>query len=989
MIDFISYIRQGWAKISPSDGQKGTVVDELAVKPTGLTMSEFYNKLVDIKETNDIANWKNMTDEELDDFASKFFIFRNTGKASTTTIRLYFNERVNVNIGSDVVANISDGTPLKPSKPQNISGNSLKTNNTPSYNYYVDIPFVSIGTLNTSYPAGVVNSIRGLNVDYASITNTTPIIGGGRYETNEEFYKRLINTNSDGSLLTKSGVYSLMANRFPSVKSVYVAGAGDKYMNRDYVNVNSDEDLKISFTGKIPNNTVVPHTAYKYIFPPIYESENYYYWNPFSSKSEYDYPLSIEPMDITYTAGELKDAALLGYDTSIEFSIDDYSGVYYNEFNSTFEYSTSPLYDIVSDSISYSSEIVVPNSKWTVGAHGRPSGDFGDRYSYALGNNLVYFKSGDTIVLKHGAKRAVTASVETTKRTGVKVSGTIKMPTIGDNTLYNKSLIQVMVAGTNDGSVDSFTGVGFGIIPITESSSLVFFSHSAKYKDSNIYANLNDFDENSGNLIAAGMNSIKEDTSEIKASSTYDFELILNDDLSVTLYIVESTTNASRYEFKMELPSTALKVYDKNGLTDPGTTKYGQNVLVTMDSKIDEIELSSTTDTYDAHITDWELSGLKVMDLNNTSPTALFKFDVTGIDSGVNIKLRAYANGVISDRYVEGYTAYIWNKEETNYSYTSNRDIVGAWKIMYTLSNPNNTKSNPIMFEKIADISNYIVKDGGREFLYMMIVPTGKSAAGSIYHNTNVLDTESKIVIDYVEIETFNKFKYHARNKADVYVSTISSREGKQAVMKNAYYDGVVKINMENGFTTPVDFIDTVTINTGAQEQVISGEDIVFIKVDDGFENSIYETGLLELKGVDYGANIVLKYYPYPSVDDIQLSINDSSNGSIYGDTVIKHKFAVRLSFGIQVVSGLGGDTILQHIYTYFDSELGAVFSIREFINYLYSVNAVTNVKEPLEISYSRDKVLGISDWYGSFKDSLTIRNIEYFDVGNITVEVM
>jgi len=45
MFNFTAFIRRKWAEVSESTGQKGTVIDELAVKPTGLVMGDFYNTL--------------------------------------------------------------------------------------------------------------------------------------------------------------------------------------------------------------------------------------------------------------------------------------------------------------------------------------------------------------------------------------------------------------------------------------------------------------------------------------------------------------------------------------------------------------------------------------------------------------------------------------------------------------------------------------------------------------------------------------------------------------------------------------------------------------------------------------------------------------------------------------------------------------------------------------------------------------------------------
>ena len=73
MFNFQAFIRRKWAEVSASSGQKGTVIDELAVKPTGLVMADFNNALVQQRQVNNIAEWRNMTEDQLDFFGNKFF----------------------------------------------------------------------------------------------------------------------------------------------------------------------------------------------------------------------------------------------------------------------------------------------------------------------------------------------------------------------------------------------------------------------------------------------------------------------------------------------------------------------------------------------------------------------------------------------------------------------------------------------------------------------------------------------------------------------------------------------------------------------------------------------------------------------------------------------------------------------------------------------------------------------------------------------------
>ena len=93
MFDFYSFIRKKWSEYSRASGRKGTVLDDLAVKPSGLLMSDFYNSLVDQRRINNIAEYLSMTDDELDFFGNKFFNPRVEGLTASTYVRVYFDEK--------------------------------------------------------------------------------------------------------------------------------------------------------------------------------------------------------------------------------------------------------------------------------------------------------------------------------------------------------------------------------------------------------------------------------------------------------------------------------------------------------------------------------------------------------------------------------------------------------------------------------------------------------------------------------------------------------------------------------------------------------------------------------------------------------------------------------------------------------------------------------------------------------------------------------
>ena len=79
MLDFLNFVRQKYSEYIGSRVRQGTVVDELAVKPSALLMTDFYNTLVEKQTQDNIDNWPSMTEEQLNYFSNKFFYPRVTG----------------------------------------------------------------------------------------------------------------------------------------------------------------------------------------------------------------------------------------------------------------------------------------------------------------------------------------------------------------------------------------------------------------------------------------------------------------------------------------------------------------------------------------------------------------------------------------------------------------------------------------------------------------------------------------------------------------------------------------------------------------------------------------------------------------------------------------------------------------------------------------------------------------------------------------------
>jgi len=236
MLDFWAFLRKKWSEYSKSRGQRGTVIDDLAVKPAGLILSDFYNALAEQRRVNNVSLWKTMTDEELNFFGNKFFIGRIDGDYSIGSVRIYFDEKKDIELPTIARVVSNSGFQYMPTQPGRISGSSFVNSTDRIALYHIDIPIIAVSKgdeYNTD--ANEITQLTGVDFVYNSVTNPEDIIHGSKYETNEEYFNRLLYSINDRSMMNKKSMIVLLPEFFPVINAMYIAGAGDRYMQRDLI----------------------------------------------------------------------------------------------------------------------------------------------------------------------------------------------------------------------------------------------------------------------------------------------------------------------------------------------------------------------------------------------------------------------------------------------------------------------------------------------------------------------------------------------------------------------------------------------------------------------------------------------------------------------------------------------------------------------------------------------------------------------------------
>lgn len=1001
MFNFYAFLRKKFSEYSESSGQQGTAVDDLAVKPTGLVMADFNNALVDERVSNDITQWEQMTEDELDAFGNKYFMPRAVGSKAAGSIRIWFDYKFNFEVSVDFRAVSYSSLTFSAVQPGYISASSFRAANDGFGLYYVDVPVIA-DSEGSAYniEGGKIVDLSGIDFEYKTVTNPNPIANGTNRETNEQYYKRLRYGINDGSMMNLRSMYARLPEFFPSIIGMFVANPGSKYMTRDLV---SGEDLSspsklAQYLGKTQGSNMVKHSAFYGSFPPEAWSSMADYKLGLTIPSEFEYPLTIEPSDLTDD-----DPAYHGYPLTQEATDEMYSGMFFNDYSGYMERETLDLFDIYDEAVGFT-PVVVPNSDWIYGAHYRKSGETGPLYD---GQNLIdmmYFNN-NTINLGGGHYEPIAVTKDIGKRIGVKMTGTFNY---SDSDDALKSNLQLMIGGVNDstngGLVDAFSGLGFGIRvnkalePIDSSdpsnpdynyNAVVYIAHSERYGTAQVFAADADTDTGditSGHISTTDMGALAERQFRIERGQDYDFEFVLYSDLQITLYLrkvnasgdlpyAQDTENFLHFR----LPPSILNIF-KDELTNPSTTHYGTMMKVSLDTPSE-----SSGDQF-------TISDLNCFDIDAHRTNMLFQINVKDMEDPLTVYLRAFGTGSVEGTLFDGYSAYIWDREAFSVASNTNSELTsGGWSSLDGVSNSEGTKqlTTGLLSHDIETSDRYVVNSRFGKSIFIMLQTTGTSRAYIQYSDELLDDVKSALKVDYMKVVSRASQSYHANNKADVYVVTYQNSEEPDTVstvLEKNDSDSFFEMNVENDCQMPV--VEIVSVSAGGtseEVQVISPTEYSVVLTDDELFLSSQETIRIALEDTTI-STITVTYRPFPIVESIQEFFDGTDFGKIFGDILVKHKLPVNVSFSLTYKGDLNTEQIIDEIRSYVDQNNGPVFSVREMVSYLYNNDFVTSVNEPITVSYSKyDDDLQIET--GQFTDTLTVREIEFFRIQDLTVE--
>lgn len=985
MFDFIRYLRTRWAGISQASGQRGTFVDELATQPTGIIMREFYNSMVSARRVNDIDMWRGMTEEELDRFGNKFFIPRVDGARASGHVTIYLDDAINFEIDKNVDIIGENKFPFGPAQPIRVSKSLLQPSDEPYAVYEYTFPVVAKERgMSGNLESGEIREATGLGIAYKFITNKKPITGGLYRENNEEYVKRLYYALNDRSMSNVRSIIATLPEFFPVIRNIYVAGAGDKYMNRDLVYGVTDKLQEISFLGKTPGSSLVQHLAIPDFFPPRPGTRTFLEYPPFTQSSAFSRPLAIAPI-VTDSENEesevfAEDPALNGVNLSYEASSEQYSGVYFKDDFRTMDIETGSLYDVFEDGF----------EGFLVGTNRRPSGVFGQLMDGATEEDSPIRFNGTQINLSPHTKRreAIVAMKRIGKRGGVKLTGSFQIPV---NDIVNGSTLQIGVAGDNSvNPINAFTGIGFGVHPIEaftpsegeeEKNTAIFIYCGTEYNEEAIYTT-QDFFQNG--TTASDSSALIEKLVNLERGEEYEFEFILDDttengnnedrDFSVSLII--SPVTVGGVDIRLPVPPNAIRPF-KHWLLYRNSEYFGENL---------KISLAPET----PHKEDWIVSGLVADDLSRSHAQVMIAMDTGVIRGGAEIVLSAFGFGSMDGSGVEGINTFIWNPNG-NPLFTPTSDLnSGNWQKLPQLSGNSARSITDEAVRKIDNIEPYKLGGAFDNKIVLLIQSKGTSRVFRRFNNDPLDNIEAILRVGYIGLRDKLGKYYHSNSEADVYVTTFGNTESlpeNTVSITKTSGSGFFELSRHTGFNSPVFEIINVSSNIGGVTSQIPAGSYSTSYADNRYRGSTKEVMRISLED-DAIDTITVTYSYFPKVEDMQYHFSESQYRQTFGGYLARHAHPCNLEIFLNYTGFRTPEEMDEIITEYIDTRVTTVFSRDEFVRHLHENNYISSIAEGgLQILYQKlDDDFNIES--GEINEEkgfrLEIRPIDFFHLRNV-----
>ena len=230
--DFLKDITKG---VNLDLDTENSAFADILVKVSSLIYPPMLLEIEKMLKNQSLANYLNMSDEEMDRLMANKMVGRIQGAKSKGQIRMYFEEPFDINIPETMSITDKNGSTFFPQRSVSLSYDQMNLQMEGRF-FYVDVD-VESESEGEVYNIGR-DFIESVDIDFphfVRVTNRFPIVGGINRESNYDLMMKGVVSQSVRDFACKWGINTLIRAKFPQVVEVRVVGAGEEGMDRDKV----------------------------------------------------------------------------------------------------------------------------------------------------------------------------------------------------------------------------------------------------------------------------------------------------------------------------------------------------------------------------------------------------------------------------------------------------------------------------------------------------------------------------------------------------------------------------------------------------------------------------------------------------------------------------------------------------------------------------------------------------------------------------------
>lgn len=217
--------------------REGSVFVDFFIKPLTAVLQPLRNDLENVRILQSLANYQQMSDEELDALIVNIFLPRRSGNLATGVARLFFQAAQAISIEQGTAFLSTTGLRFLADATTTISAASMSVNLDGSL-YYMDVP-VTAETAGTEYniARGELIALEVPVTGVIRVTNYSAFQSGLSTETNQEYFNRAQTAVTVRNLVNDRSVVTTLLDKFSFIKYVTPTGFNDPEMQRDLLTV--------------------------------------------------------------------------------------------------------------------------------------------------------------------------------------------------------------------------------------------------------------------------------------------------------------------------------------------------------------------------------------------------------------------------------------------------------------------------------------------------------------------------------------------------------------------------------------------------------------------------------------------------------------------------------------------------------------------------------------------------------------------------------